>query len=146
MMDKTTAEADYRFLDYRITHIAMTLLPVKTETQQNQVETTFHVAVRLGEKGTGQTKVDAAVTAWTMPKEGEPREKVLTLSMTIIGQFAAAREDISQEDMIHFLNLNGVAALLPIARAAILNTMQTANISHPFILPMMNVYHMQQNQ
>ena len=70
---------------------------------------------------------------------------VFDLQVIMIGSFKGP-EDTSEEDFKKFLNLNGVATLLPLLRGAVASITQAINLPQPIVLPLFNVYNMPQNQ
>ncbi|WP_299145926.1 hypothetical protein [uncultured Dialister sp.] len=138
--------SDFRFLGYQIVKITYHINDVKNPTEQTKLTHKILVSVSPENLDDGRTRLECNISASTMPVEDDvPGEAVFDLQIIMIGRFKGPK-NISESDFKKFLNLNGVATLLPLLRGAVTSITQAINLPQPIVLPLFNVYNMPQNQ
>ena len=138
--------SDFRFLGYQIVNIAYHINDVQNPTERTKLTHKILVSVSPENLDDGKTRLECNISAATMPLKGDlPCEVVFDLQVIMIGRFNGP-EDTSEADFKKFLNLNGVATLLPLLRGAVASITQAINLPQPIVLPLFNVYNMPQNQ
>lgn len=137
--------ADYKFENYGVNKIIFDAFSPKNPTEKSNIKTRLIVDANPCDLKRGMIRIICKIISNTLPPEENDQELLFNMEVVIVGVFIPLKV-VSKEQFTRFLNLNGVATLIPILRSVIINITQSINLPQPIILPLINVYNMPQNK